>query len=182
MSPRVASPDAARTERIQKVLDEQVIDATNDDCWLTFLDYTVHHDSNGVLDISFRFSGSGAYPSTQTAHVTLDLASGRRLRATDAFTSSALPELTRTMNGKVLAAWRRASKEHAEVYQNREAPRFALEHLDNVIVRPEGITFFFDYGLPHAIELAMPASEFAFSKGEIARFIDAEGPLRFLRD
>jgi hypothetical protein len=50
------------------------------------------------------------------------------------------------------------------------------------IVRSDGITFFFDYGLPHAIELAMPVSEFPWSKRDIARFVDPKGPLHFLRD
>jgi hypothetical protein len=176
------TPRVAGNEAVQKLLDAQITEVTGDDCWLTFLDYTVHHDSNGVLDVTFRMSGLGAYPSTQTVHVTIDLATGSRLRAADVFSSRTLPELTRAMNAKVLAAWRRAEKEHAEVYRGREAPRFAREHLDSFIVRPEGITFFFDYGLPHAIELAMPASEFPFSKRDISHFIDEKGPLRFLRD
>lgn len=182
VTPRVSSTDPARNELVQRLLDAQVADFAGDDCWLLFLDYSIHHHSNGILDVSFRMSGSGAYPSTQTAHVTIDLETGSRLRATDVFSSRTLPELTRAMNAKVLAAWRSASKEHAEVFRGREAPRFASEHLDAFIVRPDGITFFFDFGLPHALELAMPASEFAWSKREIARFLDPKGPLRFLRD
>jgi hypothetical protein len=182
ITPQISSADPARNAPIQKLLDAQVADVTGDDCWLLFLDYSIHHDSNGILDMSFRMSGLGAYPSTQTAHVTIDLETGSRLRATDVFSSAALPELTRAMSAKVLAAWRHASKEHAEVYRGREAPRFASEHLDAFIVRPDGITFFFDYGLPHALELAMPASEFPWSKRDIARFIDPTGPLRLLRD
>jgi hypothetical protein len=180
--PRVSSPDPARTERIQNLLDAQITEVTGDDCWLTFLDYTVHHDERGILDVTFRMSGLGAYPSTQTAHVAIDLSTGTRLRAANVFSSRTLPELTRAMNTKVLAAWRRAAKEHAEVFRGREIPRFATEHLDNFIVHSEGITFFFDYGLPHAIELAMPTSEFPFAKREIQRFIDPAGPLRFLRN
>ena len=181
ITPRVSSADP-RNALIQKLLDAQIADVTDDDCWLLFLDYSIHHDANGILDVSFRMSGSGAYPSTQTAHVTIDLETGSRLRATDVFSSRTLPELTRVMNAKVLAAWRSASKEHAEVYRGREAPRFASEHLDAFIVRPDGITFFFDYGLPHALELAMPVSEFPWSKRDIGRFVDKKGPLRFLRD
>jgi hypothetical protein len=180
ITPRVASPDPPQNERIQKLLDAQVVDATSDDCWLTFLDYTVHHDAHGILDITFRMSGRGAYPSTQTAHVTVDIATGARLRAADVFSSRTLPELSAAMNTKVLASWRRASKEHAEVHRGRETPRFASEHLDGFIVHADGITFFFDYGLPHAVELATPTSEFPWSKRDIARFIDPKGPLRLL--
>jgi hypothetical protein len=182
ITPRVSASDAAREARIQTLLDAQVADVTGDDCWLLFLDYSIHHDSNGILDVSFRMSGLGAYPSTQTAHVTVDLETGSRLRAADVFSPRTLPELTRAMNGKLLTAWRRATQEHAEVFRGREAPRFGREHLDDFIVHAEGITFFFDYGLPHALELAMPASEFLWTKRDIARFIDPKGPLRLLRD
>ena len=132
--------------------------------------------------MSFRASGSGAYPSTQTSHVAVVLATGERLRARGAFSESSLGELTTRMNRKVLASWKIAEKGYPEVFQGRKLPRFGPEQLENFMVHPEGVTFFFDFGLPHAIEVATPASEFDWSRDEIRRFLDPKGPLGFLAE
>jgi hypothetical protein len=180
VTPRVTAADPSLGKSIQALLDGEIVEVRADDCWLTFLDYTVHHDERGILDVTFRTSGLGAYPSTQTAHVSVVLSTGERLRARIAFSERTLPELTATLKRKAHAAWKTAAKEHAEVFQGREEPEFGAEHLDNFIVHPGGITFFFNFGLPHAMELATPTSEFPFTNAEIRRFVDPKGPLRFL--
>jgi hypothetical protein len=180
VTPRVTAADPSLGKTIQALLDGEIVDVRADDCWLTFLDYTVHHDERGILDITFRTSGLGAYPSTQTAHVAVVLSTGERLRARSAFSARTLPELTATLKQKAHAAWKTSAKEHPEVFQGRDEPVFGAEHLDNFIVHPDGITFFFDFGLPHAMELATPTSEFDFTNAEIRRFVDPKGPLRFL--
>jgi hypothetical protein len=180
VTPRVSAADPSLGKTIQALLDGEIVEVRADDCWLTFLDYTVHHAERGILDVTFRISGLGAYPSTQTAHVSVVLSTGERLRARTAFSARTLPELTATLKRKAHTAWRTAAREHAEVFQSREEPELGVEHLDNFIVHPEGITFFFDFGLPHAMELATPTSEFPLTNAEIRRFVDPEGPLRFM--
>jgi hypothetical protein len=180
VTPRVTAADPTLGETVQALLDGEIVDVRADDCWLTFLDYNVHHDERGILDVTFRMSGLGAYPSTQTAHVAVVLSTGERLRARSAFSAQTLPELTATLKHRAHTAWKASAKEHAEVFQGRDEPAFGAGHLDNFIVHPNGITFFFDFALPHAMELATPASEFDFTNSEIRRFVDAKGPLRFL--
>jgi len=171
-----------QNKAIQELLDAQISEAREDHCWLKFLDYTIHHDAHGILDISFRFTGSGAYPSTQTTHVTIDLTTGERLRADRAFSPPVLPALTSALRRQVASAWKAAVKAHPEAFRGRELPALGTEHLEKFIVHPDGIVFLFDFGLPHALESATPKSEFAWTKPEIRPFIAPDGPLRFLRD
>jgi hypothetical protein len=180
VTPRVSAADPSLGKTIQALLDGEIVEVRADDCWLTFLDYTVHHDERGILDVTFRTSGLGAYPSTQTAHVAIALSTGERLRARTAFSARTLPELTATLKRRAHAAWKTSAKKHPEVFQGRDEPVFGAEQLDNFIIHPDGITFFFDFGLPHAMELATPMSEFDFTNAEIRRFVDPKGPLRFL--
>jgi hypothetical protein len=180
VSPRVVTGDAARARAVQTLLDAQSVDFRSDDCWLTFLDYTVHHDDHGVLDVTFRASGSGAYPSTQVAHIAIDLTTLERIRANDAFSSRSHAALAASVNGKARAAWNAAAKLHAGALFERPMPAFGREHLDHFIVHADGVTFFFDFGFPHAAEAATPVSEFAFTRAEIRRFVAPEGPLGFL--
>ena len=180
VTPRVTAADPSLGKTIQDLLDGEIVEVRADDCWLTFLDYTVHHDERGILDMTFRTSGLGAYPSTQTAHIAVVISTGERLRARSAFSARTLPELTATLKRKAHTAWKTSASEHPEVFQGRDEPVFGPEHIDNFIVHPEGITFFFDFGLPHAMELATPTSEFDFTSAEIRRFVDPKGPLRFL--
>jgi hypothetical protein len=178
--PRAVSPDPARARAIQAILDAQTTEYRSDDCWLTFLDYAVHHDANGVLDVSFRASGSGAYPSLQTTHVAIDLAKLERIRADGAFSARSLAELVSVLKRRLAGAWNAAEKAHPEVYRQRDTPQFRREHLENFVVHSEGVTFLFDFGLPHVIEVATPESEFSFTQAEIRRFVEPKGPLGFL--
>ncbi|HEX6272957.1 MAG TPA: hypothetical protein VFZ53_07955 [Polyangiaceae bacterium] len=178
--PRVVSPDAERARSLQRIFEAATVEFRSDDCWLTFLDYTIHHAGSGVLDVSFRASGSGAYPSLQTSHVAVELATLRRVDARAAFSTRSLSELTTRVKRKMLEAWRTAKKTHPEVYEGRDEPVFEHEHLENFVVEAEGVTFLFDFGLPHAVESASPLAEFPFTAAEIRRFVAPAGPLGFL--
>jgi hypothetical protein len=180
--PRVTAADPGRARALQALLAAETSEFRADDCWLAFLDYTIHHAANGVLDLSFRASGSGAYPSLQTAHVRIDLATLERIRASAAFSTRTLPELTNLVRRRVLAAWKASAKNHPEIFSTREAPEFRPEHLENFSVHADGVTFFFDFGLPHAVALATPESEYPFTRAEIRRFVEPRGPLRWLAD
>jgi hypothetical protein len=178
--PRVVAADPERARTLEQLFDAATLEFRSDDCWLTFLDYTIHHDDDGVLDVSFRASGSGAYPSLQISHVALELATLRRIDAGAAFASRSLAELTAGVKRKVLTAFRAAKKAHPEVYEKRDEPVVRREHLENFVVDAEGVTFLFDFGLPHAVASASPVAEHPFTRAEIRRFIAPEGPLGFL--
>lgn len=182
--PRIQRPSLRFTTpgdtRAQELLDRAVAEASTDDCWLLDLDYTVHHDANSILDVSLRASGNGAYPSTATSHVTIDLRTGEQVTAELAFSTELLPELQSLVASKVHQSWKRALMQHPDILKDISEPEVSRRDLDHFIVLANRVVFLFDYGVPHAIALATPVSEFSVPVHELRRFVRAPGPLSWM--
>lgn len=186
ITPRLPSAATERDRKLRDLLEAPAKEYGDEDGWLEFFDYTIHHDGGGVLDISFRVSGVGAYPSSYATHIAIDLASGERLTAKSVFRSDLQAELAQRVDREVQKAWREALTAQKEGGEEEpldfgEAPHFTVDNLDDFLVLDEGVAFRFDFGFPHAIEAATPNSEFLIPRAEIAGFLRPQGPLRWMR-
>ncbi len=186
ITPRLPSVATERERKLRDLLEAPAKEYGDEDGWLEFFDYTIHHDGDGVLDVSFRVSGVGAYPSSYAIHLAIDLVSGERLTAKSVFRSDLQAELAQRVDREVQKAWREAMEAQKESADDEapdlgEAPHFAVENLEDFLVLNEGVAFLFDFGFPHAIEAATPRSEFLIPRAEIAQFLAPLGPLGWMR-
>jgi len=178
--PQALASDSKKANAVQTILDKTVDDVMprEDDCWLSFLDYTIHFDGHGILDVTFRISGSGAYPSTFTKHVSIAIATGVRMTPEASFRE--LAELARAVDKKLQAAVRTAPTVEPAHYKYNERATFEVANLADFIITPSGIVFRYDFGLPHVTRVASPDSEYLITPGELKHFIELTGPLGWI--
>lgn len=155
-----------------------------DSWWLSEIDYEVTYNRNGLLSLTYSVSGVGAYPDTSTKDIVVDLKTGRRLTAKDAFRAGSLEDLAAKVDRMRAAAVERAihraemTDEDVELAMGpvRES-RFGIESLDRFRLGEKGITFVYDFGFPHVSEALEPAGEYFLGYEELRPFVNPEGPL-----
>src|SRR6185295_3080002 len=81
------------------------------DTWLEEFSYEVNFNHQGILDISYTQSGSGAYPDQQTKHFVIDLTTGQTITASQVFVSSQLGKLAALVDSKLQAEIRQILSE-----------------------------------------------------------------------
>src|SRR6187399_2711403 len=114
LQPRLGGSSSERLTAVQSLLDAQVVQLApvDDPCWLSSLDYTIHHNGDGILDVTFRARGAAAYPSTHTLHLAVDLRTARQLSAPTVFDATRLDELRALVQSNVRREWDRALGKH----------------------------------------------------------------------
>lgn len=163
------------------------LDKMKRDTWLTEVEYRVNCNRKAILDVSYTLMGMGAYPDSFDEHITLNLKTGKRLKARDLFIASQLPKLATLINRSLQADKQQAinnptiknsEQETREwVRQSLSSTQFQAKDLDKFTVSAKGVTFYYDFGFPHAIEALEPKSQYFFSYASLKPFVRREGPL-----
>jgi len=152
--------------------------------WLDEADYEVGYNNNGVLSMALSMNGSGAYPDGTTKHVVIDLTSGIRVTAKDAFKRlRGLLALIRTAKRNEVVRAVADIKRDREY--NEQDPKYLFSDyskynpvkLDDFSISEAGVTFHYDYGFPHVIQALEPAGEFMFTWRQLRRYIKPGGLL-----
>lgn len=190
------NPEVLR--RVRSLLDfKNIFDSSlkeyREDAWLEEFNYEVNHNGNSLLDITFRQSGSGAYPDDHEKHFLINLDNGRLVKASDAFAPDKLASLAAAVDRKLQQELRELAAEHAKdkdagpeeresIKQAYENLKFEIANLDDFSVGPKGITFLYDAGFPHVIQALAPAGKYLFTFAELKLYIQPNGPLgQFVR-
>lgn len=159
-----------------------------EDAWLSEFGYTVNHNANSLLDITFTQSGSGAYPDDHEKHFLINLKDGSVVKVSQAFAPDKLHALAAAVDRKLQNELRETLAENAkdkhvdaqdresmkEAYENL---KFEVSHLDDFSLSRKGITFRYDAGFPHVIKAWAPAGRYLFTFAELKPFINSDGPL-----
>jgi hypothetical protein len=176
--PKVSGPDRHQVNEIQALLDATVSDWVQPDCGTHFLDYSVNYDAHSILDVTFRMSTSGAYPSLSTRHVLLDLKTRTLINAESVYRREPWPDFAKALSAKVKAAVRKAPITPPGNFDDPAIPEFSA--FSEFIVTDRGLVFLFDFQLPHATEAASPDSEILMTRQELKPFLNPDGPLGWL--
>jgi hypothetical protein len=173
--------------------------------WLDGIDYTVNYNRRFILDITFTIEGTGAYPSSNSVHRLIDLKTGEIIKARHAFRRTLLRQLAAKVDQKMQQAIEEVkedSRKELEAFKNSqdrknyddqviydeimqnvlENKRFTLKCLDTFKVDDQGITFLYDFNMPHVILAMEPDSEYFFSWSELKRYLDPAGVLKDFPD
>ena len=149
--------------------------------WLSEISYKVNYNQNGLLDLTFTRSGLGAYPSFQDVHVVVDLRTGKRLTAADLFKPDALPQVVALVNAalesRVQTRIAELRSDGVEAVPQLKQASFQPEDLGQFSVSDRGITFFYEYELPHAIKAMEPSGRFFFTYDQLQPYLQPEGAL-----
>jgi hypothetical protein len=188
--PKVKAATPALSKKIEAAISYQSVLGLNlnDELrtyqWLETADYEVLYNKNGVLSISLFMEGSGAYPSSTTKYVVVDLRTGLRATPATAFsnTSRLLALVKKAKNNEVAQAIIdiKKDKENNEEHPEdlfKESAQYHPVKLDQFTVSDTGITFHYDYGFAHVIQALQPTGEFFFTWAQLKPYIKAGGLL-----
>lgn len=195
--PVITGLSPAVLRRVRSLLDfKNIFDYSlkeyREDTWLYEFTYTVNHNADHLLDITFKQDGSGAYPDSQSKHFLINLRDGSVIKAADAFKANRLAELAALVDRKLQDELKRIDKENEEPAEQPdekasrreayEALKFEVKDLEEFSVGRKGITFLYDAGFPHVIQALEPDGRYFFSYSELEGFIKPAGPLgQFVR-
>jgi hypothetical protein len=193
MRPKVRGANPAIAKKIEttisyeKNFDFSVKDEIGEIQWLEEASYTIDYNKNGVLGVTLSVMGTGAYPSEASQPVVVNLKTGERVLAKDVFVK--LPELAvkvRQMQAaEIKSSIIEIKKENPEEENPAslfESADFTVKNLDRFSVSHKGVTFWYEYGFPHVIQVLQPEGRYFFSWSELKAFIKPDGLLaQFVR-
>lgn len=163
-----------------------------EESYLSSFDYKVNYNKNGVLDISLIQEGVGAYPSTQTANLVIDLKTGEQAKFNDAFAQNSLQKLAEMVDAKLLAEKKQiiksidADKINYGLNDGREREtdkqmidelKFTIENFNEFSVGDKGVTILYDAGFPHVNLALQPRGRYFFTWSQVKPFIRRDGLL-----
>lgn len=171
----------------EKIFNLNVKDEINEAQWLSEASFVVDYNKNGILGMSLIMEGSGAYPSTYTKYVVVDLKTGNRIRPQDVFTKlSGLVAMNKKAQQaeikKAVAEIKKEMPEEENPSSFFENSDFTLENLNEFFVSDKGVTFDYDYGFPHVILALEPTGMYFFSWAQLKPYVKNDGAFgKFVR-
>lgn len=179
--PNIQNLHGKTEKKIQRLLDAETASERNEEqnCWLSNIDYTIHHNDNGVLSLTFRTSGMGAYPDTQTTFLSVDIRTGKKLDAS-VFLKSKRAALVKLLERRVERAKRKVKRDFSDIDLSGLS-HMTSKNLNDFIVTEQGLVFVIAFGIPHVIRVATPESEYPMTKAELQGFLDPHGALGWMK-
>lgn len=171
----------------EKNLDFNLKEELNDIQWLEEASYEVEYNKNGLLGITLTIEGAGAYPSSSSEPVVVNLQTGAKITPQDVFINldKLAAQVKKQQADEIKDSIAEIKKEEPEetnpesLFENAD---FTAGNLKRFMISDKGITFFYEYGFPHAILAFEPGGNFFFSYMELKPFIKPGGLLaKFVR-
>lgn len=187
--PKVRTANAVLSRRIENAIGFAQLTGLNtrrgvdDDQWLESAEYTVDYNKKGVLSITVSMSGTGAFSSTLSRSVVVDLKTGRRITAGKAFRDlPGLAALVRSYQREEIEQTKKeiaSQSDYPADFVNRflDTAELTAQNLHEFSVGEEGVTFIYDYGFPRIIRPVQPAGVFLVPWRELKAFIPRGGLL-----
>jgi hypothetical protein len=154
--------------------------------WLTEVEYAVNYNRNNILDLTYVVSGVAAYPNRFEKWVSVDLKTGKRLRARDLFKADGLgaiaqavdQQMQQTIRQKIAEVRKQEPDFGLDVFANH---RFQSKNLENFTIGKTGVTFHYNFGFPQVIRAAEPSGDYLMPYSTLTRHIRTDGVLGFHR-
>ena len=137
--------------------------------------------------MSLFVEGMGAYPSTSTKYVVVDLKTGNRIIAQDVFTklSGLVAMNKKAQQAEIKKAIIDIKKENpdeenpASLFKSKD---FQTENLNDFSVSDKGVTFLYNYDFPHVILALQPEGKYFFTWSQIKPYVKSGGAFgKFVR-
>lgn len=151
--------------------------------WLEEADYEIAYNKNGILNIWLTMMGTGAYPSSNSESVVVNIKTGTVVKAADVFADlkglAALVKRSQEIEIRSSIEEIKKDKDFNEPNPESlfESADFEVINLDNFSVNDEGIVFKYDYGFPHVIKALEPSGSYQLTWKQLKPFIKPAGLL-----
>jgi hypothetical protein len=158
--------------------------------WLEEADYEIKYNKNGILTVNLFITGTGAYPSSTNKTIVVDLKTGNKILPANVFTNinGLIARIKQIQQEKIKSGVEEVKSDpsytelQSEIEEQLKNADFKAANLEGFSVENDGVTFFYDYGFPHAIEALEPSGDYFLSWAEIKPFVKRTGLLgKFVR-
>jgi hypothetical protein len=146
--------------------------------------YSVNYNKSGILSLSISVETMGAYPDGYLRSYNFNIKTGEAFSIDDLIKKDSLPSLIRDLNAELtkrIEESKAIAAEDAEKSDDSESldelfnrTEFSKEDLKSFIITDKGITFYFDFGFPHAFQALEPAGDFFISREELKPYLNPE--------
>jgi hypothetical protein len=138
-------------------------------------DYNILYNKNSVLSISVYVETLGAYPSSFYSDVNLDITTGNRILITDIIDKSALVKLAerldKVVQKRIKDAVTGGTVGEEDALQFFEGAKFTVERLSSFAFTDNGIMFYYNFGLPHAVMALSPDEDILITWEDLKYFV-----------
>lgn len=149
-------------------------------------DYNVLYNKNSVLSISVYIETLGAYPSSFYTDVNLDLSTGKRILVTDIIDKSALEKLAerldKVVQKRIKDAVTNGTVGEEDALQFFDGAKFTVDRLSSFAFTDNGIMFYYNFGLPHAVMALSPDEDILVTWEELKYFVKDNSLLQKIMD
>lgn len=187
----VAGPDDEAVERMNLALSYEALNGESiEETMQNFVEtqrgitgasYVVNLNERGILDLTIFVDCVGAYPSTFTHFVNLDARTGEPLAPDDLFDIDAMDDLAGLLDSmlqerivEALEAYTEDSGLDQGIYEGHE---FTTDDLRRFSIGPDGVTFHYAFGFPHAALAAEPDGDLFLDYDALLPFLAEDSPL-----
>lgn len=148
------------------------------------IDYQVTYNAHGIVALMITVASMGAYPSVTQHYLNFALDNGALLMPSDLFENDQLKtELTHLITARVTAYAQQVAPD-MDMPANEIAQQ-VLAAVDfsswpDLSIQRQGIAFYVNYQLPHAIRGLAPDEKYEFSYADLKQYFAANGALGFM--
>jgi len=188
--PKIKAATPSLSRKIEAVLsyeknfDFTIKEELGEIQWLENAEYDVNYNANGILSISLSIEGTGAYPSSSTKYVVVDIKKGTKAKPVDAFTdlNGLLALVNKAKDEEVAKAMIEVKNDpenkDADIEEMfRSSEEYNKVTLDEFEIDENGVIFHHDYGFAHVAQALQPAGAFFFTWEELKPYIKKDGLL-----
>jgi hypothetical protein len=180
--PRVTGLSPALNKKVEaslsfrKHLDLDLKEELRDMEWLEEAGYEVNYNKKGVLVVTLSMEGSGAYPSSSSRTVVVDLKTGDQVRTTELFSNLAgLAALCRKAQkaeiAQAIVDIKKDYPEEEDLTSLFADAKFTIKDLEEFSIDDNGVTFLYDYGFPHVALALQPDGRYFFDWKQLKPFL-----------
>ena len=176
-------PENVLSKTRKAIKFETVADGDDWSGWLDKATYYVTLNDNYILSLLWWVEGSGAYPDSWNKAVSVNLKPGETIKAKDLFRQQNLGQLASKVNTVLQKKIAEKIQKDVEpedrqsIKERLSQAKFGVDNLDSFSISGYGITFLYNFDLPHAMKAVEPEGACFLSFGELKSFLRADGPL-----
>jgi hypothetical protein len=145
--------------------------------------YSVNYNKRDILSLSISVETMGAYPDGYLRSYNFSVKTGEGISIDHLIKKDSLSSLIMRLNAELtkrVEESKAMAEEDAEKSDDNESlddlfsrTEFSKDDLKSFIITDKGITFYFDFGFPHAFQALEPAGDFFISNEELKPYLNA---------